>query len=451
MYKRRRNQRNFSDTKRQKARVLIGKPKQSNINIALQLKEVSEYLSSNGFPSTAQFVDVTKPEPQRMDLDIGIINLPMAVAPPAPAPAPPARRGGRRANAQPQDPAPQPAPNVPPLVTPEVQAQINAFYSTKVRRDADYLQEIYDLKVKLVSTDCMTKEFMNLFKEKEPAYIQLPPRALANRIVTVYDTLVSQDGWKVKQEADKECQALAQSEQESTDEYHQRFVNAYWSRNSKYTNAQSIPERDAARKFVENLNSKFHSMKSRLAQSQEHSQEFLQINPSFDYPYTLADAKLRVENEESRIESEKPKSTGKGKSYVAVGNSNPKRGGPKQGKKKLLTPQTQLPFNLQPNQKFKKVLNGHVVTGSNLKPDDKPSEYGYMYCPICNKKGYKNDHFKYFHQQFMKKVVGNKDKDKNDKSKDSNPPDNPTVNVLTKNDLQEFGKELAATIAEAIK
>ena len=54
--------------------MLIGKPKQSSMNIALQLKEVSEYLSSNGFPSTAQFVDVTKPEPERMDLDIGIIT-----------------------------------------------------------------------------------------------------------------------------------------------------------------------------------------------------------------------------------------------------------------------------------------------------------------------------------------------------------------------------------------
>ena len=122
-YKRRRlNQRNFIDAKRQKARVLIGKPKQSSMNIALQLKEVSEYLSSNGFPSAAQFVDVAKPEPERMDLDVSVINLPMAAAPPAPAPAPPARRGGRRANAQPQDLAPQP-------VTPEVQAQINAFYS----------------------------------------------------------------------------------------------------------------------------------------------------------------------------------------------------------------------------------------------------------------------------------------------------------------------------------
>ena len=38
---------------------------------------------------------------------------------------------------------------------------------------------------------------MNLFKEKEPAYIQLPPRDLANKIVTVYDTLVSQDVWKI--------------------------------------------------------------------------------------------------------------------------------------------------------------------------------------------------------------------------------------------------------------
>ena len=85
--------------------------------------------------------------------------------------------------------------------------------------------------------------------------------------------------------------------------------------------------------------------------------------------------------------------------------------GQRPGKKRVLTPQTKLPFNLDPKQKLKKVLNGHVVAGSNLKPEDKPSEYGYMRCPICNKKGYKNDHFKYFHQQLMKKVIGNKDKD----------------------------------------
>ena len=123
------------------------------------------------------------------------------------------------------------------------------------------LQEIYDLKVKLVSTDCMTKEFMSLFKEKESGYIQLPPRALANRIVAVYDALVSQDGWKVKQEADKEYQALAQSEQESTDEYFQKFTNTYWNRNSKYTVANAISEVDASRKLIDGLNSKFHGMK----------------------------------------------------------------------------------------------------------------------------------------------------------------------------------------------
>ena len=75
MCKRKRlNQQRSVNFKKPKARVLIGKPNQSDMNIALQLREVSEYLSSNGFPSTAQFIDVTKPEPVRMDFDISMIS-----------------------------------------------------------------------------------------------------------------------------------------------------------------------------------------------------------------------------------------------------------------------------------------------------------------------------------------------------------------------------------------
>ena len=60
---------------------------------------------------------------------------------------------------------------------------------------------------------------MNLFKEKAPERVQPPPRSLANRVVAIYDALVSQDGWRAKQDADKERQALAQSEQVSTDRF----------------------------------------------------------------------------------------------------------------------------------------------------------------------------------------------------------------------------------------
>ena len=187
-------------------------------------------------------------------------------------------------------------------------------------------------------------------------------------------------------------------------------------------------------------------MKSRLAQAQEHSQEFLLSNPSFDYPHTLSDAKVRIENEESRIESEKPKQFKPGKTYVGMDN-NPPRGGPKTGNRPLLIPQSRLPFKLDNKQKFKRTLNGHVTIGANLKPEDKPSEFGYMFCPICYRRNFKNDHFKYFHKDFMDKVVSKK----KDKSVDSTSPDNPTVNVITKADLQEFGKELATSIAEAIK
>ena len=98
-----------------------------------------------------------------MDLDVATITPAEVVAPeavdaPTPAPAPPARRGrgGARAQAPDRapDPAPDPDPNVappaaPPLVTPERQAQVNALYSAKVKRDADYLQETHNLKAKL--------------------------------------------------------------------------------------------------------------------------------------------------------------------------------------------------------------------------------------------------------------------------------------------------------------
>ena len=73
--------------------MLIGKPNQSNMNIALQLKEASEYLSSNGFLSAAQLIEATKSEPIRMDLDTSMISpatvaAPEAVNAPAPIPTP---------------------------------------------------------------------------------------------------------------------------------------------------------------------------------------------------------------------------------------------------------------------------------------------------------------------------------------------------------------------------
>ena len=152
--RKRHNQQRSVSLKKPKARAFIGKPSQSRVSIALRLREASERLSSNGFPSAAQLVDVTKPEPIRMDFDVSMIS-PVTVAAPeaidAPAP-PPARRGRRRAPAQAPDPAPESAPNValpatPPSITPERQAEINALYSAKARRDAERLQETYSLKV----------------------------------------------------------------------------------------------------------------------------------------------------------------------------------------------------------------------------------------------------------------------------------------------------------------
>ena len=82
MYKRKHlNQQRSGNVKKPKPRALIGKPSQSVMSIALQLKEASERLSANGFPSASQFIDVTKPEPVRMDFDASMIS-PVTVAAP---------------------------------------------------------------------------------------------------------------------------------------------------------------------------------------------------------------------------------------------------------------------------------------------------------------------------------------------------------------------------------
>ena len=120
--------------------------------------------------------------------------------------------------------------------------------------------------------------------------------------------------------------------------------------------------------------------------------------------------------------------------------------GTSSNKGQALIPQAKLPFSLEPTQKLKKASNGYVVVGSNLKPHDKASEFGYMLCPICHKKGFRNDHFKHFHKEFMDKVVSKR----KEKSSDST-PENPTVNMATKSDLEELGKQLVASISEAIK
>ena len=146
-------------------------------------------------------MDVAKPEPERMDFDFDLVVSSDTVAAPAvnepdatpPAPPRPGARGRARARAGQPDP-PAPAPVTPPPATPERQALINALYSQKARSDSERLQEIYNLKVKLASTDCVTKELMSLFKEKEPGYAQLPPRQLSMKTASAYDAFVSQDG-----------------------------------------------------------------------------------------------------------------------------------------------------------------------------------------------------------------------------------------------------------------
>ena len=73
---------------------------QSNRNITTQLVEVSECLSRNGFPTISQFVDVTKPEPVRLDIDLESVASFLSVVDVLELPDPPASatRGRRVAN-----------------------------------------------------------------------------------------------------------------------------------------------------------------------------------------------------------------------------------------------------------------------------------------------------------------------------------------------------------------
>ena len=73
---------------------------QSNRNITTQLVEVSECLSRNGFPTISQFVDVTKPEPVRLDIDLESVASFLSVMDVLELPDPPASatRGRRAAN-----------------------------------------------------------------------------------------------------------------------------------------------------------------------------------------------------------------------------------------------------------------------------------------------------------------------------------------------------------------
>ena len=421
------------------ARTLIGKPSQSVKNIAAQLMDISDHLSRNGYATVCQYIDVTKPEPTRLDIDfeqVASYHPPDPVPVPVPVPAPAPRRGGRR-NPNP-DPAaapdPTPAPQAP-QITALQQAEMNAYVSQKMKRGAEHIVKLNDLKLELVSTGCMTKEFLNVFIEKVPNHNQLPVRALANRIVKVYDDLVSKDSYKARKDANDEFNKLKTKEVETVQELHARFRNSLWNRGSKYTTENAVTEEEAARKYIDALNSKFRSMKSQLAANQNHDRGFLDAYPTFDYPKSLHEARDRVEAEESRMDSENPVQPGKYRTYPTLdadSGRNPNW---------RYQPQAILPDKLDPNQKFEK-SNGSVVLGRRLTGEDKPSEFGYMFCPDCRKDGFKNNHFKYFHKEFMEKVVGRRGGGKN-------PPK--TINaVLTKGDLKSFGKEIVEGITKAI-
>jgi hypothetical protein len=177
--------------------------------------------------------------------------------------------------------------------------------------------------------------------------------------------------------------------------------------------------------------------------------------PEMDYPATLDDAKLRLEQEEARMSRFLPTGQvkartfatlgeddrgGRGNPHAGRGNGGRGNGGRGRGTKpQRLKSQHDIPKDFK-SYKFKKTSNGHGTYGRQLKSTDKPSQYGFMFCPECSKKGYKrNDHFVFFHEDFMSKVIGKKD------IPPPNPP-TPTVNAVTKEDFLTLGKTIAESL-----
>ena len=111
-------------------------------------------------------------------------------------------------------------PNPPPVVNPIQEAEINAYVSQKMKRNAEHLVKLNEMKLMLVSSECMTKDFLNLFKEKVPDHNQLTARNLAKQIVVVHDELVSKDSYTVKKEANDEFNKIEIREVETLHEYH---------------------------------------------------------------------------------------------------------------------------------------------------------------------------------------------------------------------------------------
>ena len=72
--------------------------------------------------------------------------------------------------------------------------------------------------------------------------------------------------------------------------------------------------------------------------------------------------------------------------------------------------------------------------GSKLRPSDKPSTFQYGPCPICIKNGYDGSHFKYFHDEVVKKLRSKRRQDQPEvgegkKGKGGKKPKNPKSRI----------------------
>ena len=451
-------------------------PKQSMSNAHTQLKAISEHLCRNGHPAQGQSLDLNKIEPinllplitdyvkpQEYDAIVNVIPQPAPpVADPPVQPARPRRgRGGRNAPvaAQPDPPAAAAAANAPLEVQPGIgqadimsrlqfqNAQMSAYLQMKMRKEQELRQEANDIKLKVVSFDYMTSDFYHVFVERVPHHNSLSIRDLARNMVTVYDHLLSQDPHTLRTKAQQSYDAMSMKETESLQEYTTRFKVEVISRNSKFPAEKALEEEEVSRKFIDSLNSNFSTLQSDFAKNQGRT-DFLERNPEFDYPKTMAKAKAEADKHESLMALEATKGKVVGRTYLTQtpspgkpkgkGKGKPKKGagGKGGGKQKTqLLNQGEIQDFLK--HKFKKVKNGFATTGEKLKSSDKPSEYGYKTCYICWKDGHRgNDHFQHFHNDFMSKVVGK----------------NPSGSnyAITKNDFIDLGKAIAESVTAGI-
>ena len=244
-----------------------------------------------------------------------------------------------------------------------------------------------ELVQKLVSKCVMEKSFLGVFVSQHPNYITYGVKKVAQSIDAVFKAKVSATPRELKRKIDAEYRAIKMKANQSLSEYVEDFKDIWRYRNSVYEEADAISEADAVKDFLATLSPMYDGYVNQLRLG-EVSNRKGDKTPAFEYPTTFVDACLVINDWTLIMSIDESKSTTK-RNYATL----------EHGEKS----QADLPAKLSPTHKFYK-RSGYCLLGSKLKPSDKPSNFQYGPCPICAKNGYEGSHFKYFHDEVVKKL-----------------------------------------------